>query len=533
MRLPLLAAAVLACARPGPDISAGDDAAAGTVPADLLLAGGRVLDGAGNPWVARDIAITGDRITFTGDAATAGISARDTVDVGGLLVTPGLWDAHSHAELEKENGRTALPYIYQGITTVVLGVDGGGDNNVDEIFAQYERDGIAVNALRFVGHEPARIAAMGVADREPTADELQIMKDYVERGMREGAFGLSTGLFYSPGYFAKTDEVIELNRVVARYGGIYDTHDRDLGAAYRGIGFIASMEEAIEIGETAGTPVIFSHLNPQGAHNYGRADEAAALIDAARLRGVNVMAAQHPYTASQARLAAYAVPRWAVEGGTGALRERLLDPEIQARLDVETTEMLEIRGGPSKIVVVGPEPELNGKTLAQLSAEWRIPVPAAVRRILGTTNPYVMNLDLYDIENTRFLATREWMMTCTDGRTPAPGQDIVHPRVYGALPRKIRLFVRDEPIISMPFAIRGMTSLPATFFGVSMRGELREGWYADIAVFDEDAITDMATYEEPHQYSRGVVHLLVNGRFAIRDGHETGTLAGRPIRRGD
>jgi N-acyl-D-amino-acid deacylase len=502
-------------------------------PADILLAGGHVLDGAGNPWVERDIAVTGDRIVFVGPAAVSGITARDTVDVTGLLVTPGLWDAHSHAELENENGKTALPYITQGITTVVLGVDGGGANNIAEIFEQYERTGIGVNALRFVGHEPARIAAMGVADRAPDAAELQAMKEYVDRGMREGAFGLSTGLFYSPGYFAETDEVIELNRVAARYGGIYDTHDRDLGAAYRGIGFVASMEEAIEIGEAAGTPVIFSHLNPQGAHNYGRADQAAALVDAARARGVNVMAAQHPYTASQARLAAYAVPRWVVEGGTDSLRARLNDAAVQGRLDVETTEMLEIRGGPSKIVVVGPEAELNGKTLARLSAEWNLSVPETVRRILLTTNPYVMNLDLYDIANTRFLAAREWMMTCTDGRTPAPGQDVVHPRVYGAMPRKIRLFVREEPVITMQFAIRGMTSLPATFFDVSARGEIRQGWYADIAIFDEGAITDMATFEEPHQYSRGVVHLLVNGQFAIRDGEVTGVLAGRPIRRGD
>lgn len=516
-----------------PETGTAEDIGPDRGPADILLTGGHVLDGAGNPWVDRDVAVTGDRVTFVGSAAAAGITARDTVDVTGLLVTPGLWDAHSHAELEKENGKTALPYITQGITTVVLGVDGGGENNIAEIFEQYERTGIGVNALRFVGHEPARIAAMGVADREPDEAELQVMKDYVERGMREGAFGLSTGLFYSPGYFAKTEEVIELNRVAARYGGIYDTHDRDLGAAYHGIGFIASMEEAIEIGEEAGTPVIFSHLNPQGAHNYGRAGEAAALVEAARARGVNVMAAQHPYTASQARLAAYAVPRWVVEGGNDAMRARLSDPDVQRRLDVETMEMLDIRGGPSKIVVVGPEAELNGKTLARLSTEWNLSVPATVRRILQTTNPYVMNLDLYDIENTRFLATREWMMTCTDGRTPAPGQAVVHPRVYGALPRKIRLFVREEPVISMQFAIRGMTSLAATFFGVADRGEIREGWYADIAIFDEESITDMATFEEPHQYSRGVVHLLVNGRFAIRDARVTGTLAGRPIRRGD
>jgi len=519
-----------ACAVPdaGPAVSSAD---AG--PADVLLLGGRVLDGAGNPWVNRDIAVAGDRITFLGDAAADGVQARDTVDVTGLLVTPGLWDAHSHAELETEEGRTALPFLHQGITTVVLGVDGGGESNVAEIFAGYERDGIAVNALRFVGHGAARGAVMGVADRAPTTEELEQMKAYVERGMQEGAFGLSSGLFYSPGYFAETGEVVELNRVAARYGGIYDTHDRDLGAAYKGIGFIASMEEAIAIGEQAGTPVIFSHLNPQGAHNYGRADEAARLVEEARARGVNVMAAQHPYTATQSNLAAYAVPRWAVVGGAEEMKQRFADPATRRQLDIETMEMLDIRGGADRIMIVDPAPGLNGRTLGQVASEWQLPVPETVRRILSDHNPAVMNLDLYDIENARFLATREWMMTCTDGRTPHAGQDIVHPRVYGALSRKIRLFVREDSLISLPFAIRGMTSLPATFFVVEGRGQLREGWYADIAVFDEVRIRDMATFDDPHQYSEGTVHVLVNGRFAVRDGQPTGVLAGRPIRRGD
>jgi len=499
---------------------------------DLLLLNGHVLDGAGNPWIRADIGIVGDRIAFVGNAGVEGVLAADTVDVDGLLVTPGFWDAHSHAELETPEGKTALPFLHQGITTVVLGVDGDGDSNVAGILAGYERDGIGVNALRFVGHGSARREAMGVADREPTASEMAQMKAFVERGLQEGAIGLSTGLFYSPGFFAKTEEVIELNRVAARFGGIYDTHDRDLGASYHGIGFLASMEEAIRIGEEAGTPVVFSHLNMQGAHNYGRADEAIAMVEAARARGVNVMAAQHPYTATQSNLAAYAVPRWSVVGGTDSMKARFADPQIARRLDVETMEMLAIRGGAAKIMIVDPAPGLNGRTLEQVAGEWRLPVPETVRRILSDHNPPVMNLDLYDIVNTRRLARQEWMMTCTDGRTPHEGQEIVHPRVYGAFSRKIRRFALDDSIITLPFAVRGMTSLAATFFGIPRRGELREGWYADIAVFDRDRIRDAATYDRPHQYSEGTVHVIVNGQFAIRDGEPTGVLAGRPIRRG-
>jgi len=498
---------------------------------DILLLNGRVLDGAGNPWILRDVGIAGERIAFLGNAAAAGITARDTVDVTGLLVTPGLWDAHSHAELETADGKSAEPFLYQGITTVVLGVDGGGTNAIDSLFEHYRSEGIGVNTLHFVGHGEARRAVMGTADRAPTADELEQMKAWVRRGMAEGAFGLSTGLFYVPGAYAETDEVIALNRIAAEYGGIYDTHDRDLGASYPGIGFLASMREAIEIGELAGTPVIFSHLNMQGAHNYGRAPEAIRLIEEARARDVNVMAAQHPYTATQSNLSAYAIPRWASAGGDSALRRRFDDPDTAAVLDVQTMEMLEIRGRAGKIMIVDPRPELNGRTVAQVAEAWQLPVPAAVRRILRDGNAGVMNLDLYDTANTRLLAMQEWMMSCTDGRTPHPGQDIVHPRVYGALTNKLRRFVLDEKIITMPFAIRGMTSLAATFFGVPGRGQIRENFRADIAVFDESRIRDIATYENPHQLSQGTVHVLVNGRFAIRDGQLTATLAGQPIPR--
>jgi N-acyl-D-amino-acid deacylase len=519
-----------ACAERAATTDAARNGASETV--DVLLIDGHMLDGAGNPWIAADIGIAGDRIAFIGNARVSGVRATDTLDVAGLLVTPGFWDAHSHAELETPEGRTALSFLHQGITTVVLGVDGDGDSNVGEIFAGYERDGIGVNALRYVGHGSARREAMGVADREPTAAEMARMEAFVERGMKEGAIGLSTGLFYSPGFFAKTEEVIALNRVAARYGGIYDTHDRDLGASYHGIGFLASMQEAIRIGEEAGTPVIFSHLNMQGAHNYGRAAEAIALVEAARARGVDVMAAQHPYTATQSNLAAYAVPRWSVVGGTDSMKARFADPATARRLDVETMEMLAIRGGAEKIMIVDPAPGLNGRTLAQVAGEWRLPVPETVRRILSDHNPPVMNLELYDMANTRLLARREWMMTCTDGRTPHAGQEIVHPRVYGAFSRKLRLFALDDSIISLPFAVRGMTSLAATFFGIPGRGQLREGWYADIAVFDPARIRDAATYEQPHQYSEGTDHVIVNGRFVIRDGQPTGILAGRPIRRG-
>ena len=453
--------------------------------ADLLLVGGFVYDGSGQPPGRQDVGVVGERISFVGDAAAAGLDAAVVVDVDGLLVTPGFIDMHSHAELTEDYGRDALPFLHQGITTVAIGVDGGGTPDVAELFAGLDGR-IGANTFAYVGHGEIRERVIGEVDRAPTAVELNEMRALVRQAMNEGAFGLSTGLFYVPGYFATTEEVIELARVAAAFDGIYDTHDRDLGASYRGVGYLDSIREAIRIGEDAGMRVIFSHFNAQGASNYGRAPEGARLIEEARARGVEVAAAQHVYTATQSSLAAYTIPRWASNGGREEMLERFRDPETVRRLDVETMEMLAIRGGADKLLFADPRPELNGRTLAAVAAEWELPVPAAVRRILTAGNAAVMNLDLYDIENTRYLARQPWMMTCTDGRTPSPAQNVTHPRVFGAFTRKLRQFVLDERIITMPFAIRSMTGLAADFLHLDDRGYLRAGAIADIAVFDGD-----------------------------------------------
>jgi N-acyl-D-amino-acid deacylase len=498
--------------------------------ADILLTGGRVLDGGGNPWVRADVAIRGDRIVFVGDARAGGVEARETIDVRGLLLTPGFWDVHSHADLDTTEGRRALPLLYQGVTTVVLGIDGLGTNDIRSIFAGYERDGIAVNALRYVGHGPARATAMGSSfDRAATPEEIRAMKAYVERGMEEGAIGFSTGLAYNPGFYSTTEEVVELNLVAARYGGVYDTHDRDMGASYHGIGFLASIEEAIEIGERGGTPVILSHLGALGPSAHGQLDEALERIEKARDRGVNVMAGQHVYTASASSFVAHALPRWVA----GSVRLHLESEESWRRLEREIPEVLAMRGGPEKIVITDGPRELTGRSLAEIARGWSLSIPETVRRIVLESGEGVsdMNLDIYDPGDIRKLARKEWMMTCTDGLPPASPESYTHPRLYGTFSRKLRELVLDEGVITLPFAVRGMTSLPAGFFSIPDRGLLKPGFYADIAVVDEKAIRDRATYDEPRRFSGGTVHVLVNGRFAFRDGKPTDVLAGRPIPR--
>ena len=501
--------------------------------ADLLLVGGSVLDGSGGEALAADVAVTGDRIVFVGDARAEGLTATDTLDVAGLVVTPGFIDMHSHAELDSDHGRDARAFLFQGITTVALGMDGGGSPEVADRMAGWTFDGIGVNAFLFVGHNVVRSWVMGMQDREPSPGELDAMRDLVRQGMDEGAHGLSSGLFYLPGNYAETEEVIELNRVAAEYdGAIYDTHDRDLGAAYPQFGYLESIAEGIRIGEEAGTKVIFSHFNAQGAHNYGRAPEGAALIEAARARGVEVAGAHHSYTATQSNLRSYTLPGWAAVGGDSAMVRRFDDPDTVAVIDRQTREMLAIRGGAERLLFADQRPGLNGRTLQDVADEWGMAAPAAARRILREGNAAVMNLGLYDIENVRYLARLDWMMTCTDGRDPGPTRPVTHPRAFGSFTKKIRDLVLDERLVTLPHTVRSMTGLAADFLGWPDRGYLREGQAADITVFDLDAVEDLATYENPHQYSRGTVHVLVNGVFAIRDGEATMALSGRALVRG-
>ena len=502
-------------------------------PADIVILGGSVVDGSGSEAIASDVAVTGERIHFVGDATRAGITARDTVDARGLMVTPGFIDMHSHAELDTGHGRDARAFLFQGITSVALGLDGGGSAHVAERLAEWTATGIGVNGFLSVGHNWVRQQVLGMEDRAPTEAELDEMRAWVRKGMEEGAYGLSSGLFYLPGNYAETDEVIALNRVAAEYpGAIYDTHDRDLGAAYPPFGYLRSIEEGIRIGEEAGTKVIFSHFNAQGAPNYGRASEGAALIETARARGVEVAGAHHSYTATQSNLRSYTIPSRFVAGGDTAMLRRFGDPDTVEVIDRQTREMLVIRGGADRLLFADGRPELNGRTLQQVADELGMEPPAAVRHVLRRGNATVINLDLYDVENVRYLAQLDWMMTCTDGRDPGPTRPVTHPRAFGSFSKKIRDLVLEEGLITLPHAVRSMTGLAADFLEWPERGYLRESYFADIAVFDLDAVRDVATYENPHQYSEGTMHVLVNGTFAIRDGQATMALAGRALVRG-
>ncbi|MGY8986227.1 MAG: N-acyl-D-amino-acid deacylase family protein [Sphingomonadales bacterium] len=498
---------------------------------DTLIMNGLIYDGTGSDPFEADIGIKGGKILFMGDAESSNFKALHVINADGLMVTPGFIDMHSHSEPESEYARAGLPYIYQGVTTASLGLDGNGTHEISNRYEGFKKEGIGVNHFSYVGHNWVRKQAMGEVARAPSEVEMGAMKSMIRQGMEEGAFGVSSGLFYVPGKYSETPEIIELAGIAAEYEGIYDTHDRDMGAAYNGIGYLSSIQEGIEIGEKSGTRVIFSHFNAQGAHNYGRANEGAAIINEARLRGVEVAGAQHVYNATQSSIRAYTLPPWATDGGYKATVARFDDLEALAKLDIETMEMLAIRGGASKIKLIDPNPEINGKTLDIVAFERGQTVPEAVRELYRDRQGSVMNLELYDDNNTKFLSQEDWMMTCTDGRIPHPDQVSAHPRTYGSFTKKLREYVLAEKIISMSFAVRSMSGLAADFLHLKNRGYLKVGQAADIAIFDISKIMDVTSYENPKQFSQGARFVLVNGKFALKDGAHTGKLAGVSILR--
>lgn len=499
---------------------------------DLLIASGMVLDGTGNPWFRADVGIAGDKIVFVGDASLYKIRAKKRIDASGLYVAPGFIDVHTHtaAGLSDLERRPNKNYLYQGVTTVVTGNDGSSPWPIGETLAKWEKQGIGTNALLLVGHGTVRRQVLGMQDRKPTKEELERMVALVEQGMREGAFGLSTGLYYAPGSYADAEEVIALARAAARYGGIYDSHIRD--ESNYSIGLLAAIEEAISIGERAGLPVHIAHLKALGRTSWGKAPEACRLIERARRRGIEVTADQYPYEASGTSIAGALVPRWALAGGAEALRSRLKDRTASERLRPAIAENIERRGGADSLLISSArDKSLEGKRLSEVAAAWQVAPEEAAMRMLeqGDAGLISFNMSHEDIVH---IMKKEYVMTSSDGETEDPRGGRAHPRSYGAFPRKIRKYVYEENVISLPFAVRAATSLPAAAFRISNRGLIVEGYCADLLVFDGEEFGDKASYSDPHQYSEGVVHLVVNGRLAIENRQYTGALAGRALRRG-
>ncbi len=366
--------------------------------------------------------------------------------------------------------------------------------------------------------------------REATPDELERMKELVADGMAQGAVGLSSGLYYAPGSYAPTGEVIELARVAAEHGGAYQSHIRD-ESDYT-VGLVEAVEEVIAVAREAGMPGVVTHIKALGPRVWGLSNEIVARIERARADGVEVYADQYPYEASGTSIVGALVPRWALAGGPEATRARLEDPAERARLVTDIWENLDRRGGADRLVLQGGGPDLKGKSLQRVADERGIdPVEAAIQlwaeeRDGGLTS---FNMDEDDI---RTFMRQPWTMTSSDGILRALGDGQPHPRDFGAFPRKIRKYVLEEGVLSLEAAIHGMTGLPARVYRLADRGVIRPGAYADLLVFDPVRLRDRANYDDPHHLSEGVDYALVNGRLAIDGGEFADALAGRVLRRG-
>jgi N-acyl-D-amino-acid deacylase len=543
---------------------------------DVLITGGRVLDGTGNPWFRADIGIVDGRIAAVGNLS--GARATRTVDATGRFVAPGFIDIHSHADDTGNSNRTlrsedarrrAAPnLVTQGITTVVVNQDGRSLWPIAEQRATMERLGIGPNAILLIGHGEVRGRAMGNDVRRPsTAAEQERMRELVRQGLAEGAWGISSGLEYAPGRWSETDELVAIVSEIVPSGGIYISHERSEGSdpmwywpSQDGPGaptLLDAVRETIEIGERTGATVVASHIKAKGAHYWGSGHAAIQLIESARARGVHVYADQYPYDTSGTDGNTVLIPDWAFRGtgrggrggggGRGGpdrpsmadgIRAILADSALARDLRGDIAHEIRRRGGPAKVVIFDyPDSSYIGKSLADIAALRQLdPVETALALQFegypnrqGGARMRGFSMSQLDIEA---YAAMPWVATSTDGGIALPEDGAgTHARFYGTFPRKIRHYALDRGVLSLEDAVRSATSLPAQILGLRDRGIIRQGAAADLVVFDVNRIRDSATFFEPHQYAEGIDFVLINGQFAVDGGRATGSLSGTVLRR--
>jgi dihydroorotase/N-acyl-D-amino-acid deacylase len=557
----LVAAAALAASTPSAAQRRRAPAAAGDE-YDLVLRGGRVVDGTGRRAFDADVAVRGDRVVRLG-RVPAGARARRTVDARGLVVAPGFIDLLGQSEQNLLIDPRAMSKVMQGVTTEVTGEGSSiapvNERLVEEDEAYYRRynltvdwrtlheyfrrlamQGSGVNLATFVGATQVRAYVVGYDDRAPTPAELERMKALVAEAMEDGALGLSTSLQYVPARFAKTDEIVELAKVARRYGGIYATHQRSEANALD-----ASLAEVFEVARRARIPVEIWHLKTAYRKNWGRMPSALSKIRAARARGLDVTADVYPYTAASTGLAA-CLPPWAVEGGVEKMLARLRDPATRARVkadilrDTSEWENIYLGSGGAPGVLVGSVVKrelegLQGKRVSEIAEEQGKDALDALLDIILADRGQTGAIYFMMSEDDLRAALREpFVSICTDSGARATDGPLSgsksHPRGWGSYPRVLSRYVRDERLLTLEQAVHKMTGRPAARVGLRDRGVLREGAFADITVFDPARVRDRATFEEPNQYPEGVEYVVVNGRLEVDGGRRTPANAGRPLR---
>ncbi|NOT26125.1 MAG: D-aminoacylase [Acidobacteria bacterium] len=520
---------------------------------DIVIRGGHVVDGTGNPWFAADVGITGDTIAAV--APRLDTAGARVVNATGLVVSPGFIDVHTHADagrtdvavatadpLVRDDGQdlignpSAENNVRQGVTTVIAEPDGFGSVQVGAFLTKVEGSRPAINLGAFVGHGAVRAAVVGQTNRAATPEELERMRQVVRTAMREGAFGLSTGLFYVPGNYAPLQEVVDLARVAAEFGGVHESHMRDEAG-----GVLNSVRETIAIGEQGGLPTQITHHKLIGKAVWGKSVDTLRLVDEARARGVDATIDQYPYTASNTSIQAGLFPQWAQEGGRAAILARLKDESTRRRIVLAVADAIQNeRGGgdPANIVLAscGFDTSLAGKSLAEVlrergrpvGIEWAADLALEIVEKGGCIAVYhaISEDDLVRI--MKHPAT----MIASDASPGIPvlGKDAPHPRAYGTFARVLGVYVREKHVLTLEDAVRKMSGFPAQRMGLTDRGILRPGMKADVVVFNPATIIDKATFEKPHQYAEGVLDVIVNGHMTMMDGKVTGDRAGRALR---
>lgn len=498
---------------------------------DVVLRGGRVVDGTGAPARVADVGIRGGKIAAVGDLASA--SATETLDVTGLVVAPGFIDVHTHADdIAKHPG--AANFARMGVTTIVAGNCGSSALDLAQAFDEIRAARIAVNYASLIGHNTVRAAVMGSERRQPTLPELARMKSLVFKAMADGAVGFSTGLQYVPGTYAATPEILELARVAANDDGVYASHMRNEGTALE-----AAIKETLWIGRQAGARVQISHLKVDAKSRWGASAIALGMIDEARASGLDVRADQYAYTAGSSGLG-IRFPSWALEGGREKIAERLNDPPTWARIKQEMLGLLEERGFDdlswATVASYRADPSLNGLTIADVAQKLHgsravgAQLEAARTLMLGGPPSMVYHfMDESDVE--RIMRHPHVGVAADSGVIEMSDSTRPHPRGYGNAARVLSRYVRERRVIPLEEAVRKMTSLPADHFRLTGRGRLAAGSAADIVVFDPARVRDTATFDAPHAYPEGMPHVIVNGTFVVRDGAQTDARPGAVLAR--
>lgn len=500
---------------------------------DILIRNGRVIDGSGNPWYFGDVGIKEGKIAAIGDLSNR--IAKKNIDAQQQIIAPGFIDVHGHIEQSILARPQAKNFLFDGVTTIITGNCGGSRIDMAVFFETLESTGICLNVASLIGHNSVRRAVMGAADRVPNPKELREMKALVEKAMQEGAVGLSTGLIYVPGTYAETEEVVALAKVAAQYKGVYASHIRNENNE-----IVDAINEAVNIGKEAKLPVQISHFKLGSKSMWRKSDMTVGLIEKYRSAGIDVTVDQYPYTASSTTLTV-TLPNWSLAGGIDSLNKRLKKPAVKQRILKDMESILREKGfsnyNYAAIANCGWEPSYNGKRIPAVNRMRGNPdgltyEMETILELVGKGPRIQMVFHSMSEEDVQYIMKSPYAMVASDAGIPRFDVGMPHPRAYGTNARVLGRYVRALKNITLEEAIRKMTSLPAQRFKLKDRGLIRVGMAADIVIFDPEVVSDVASFEQPHAYSKGFSHVLVNGIPIIDAGKYKDLRSGKVLRLG-